>query len=196
MPLILFIGFIYTAGFFLFQIPSTLMWKEHYGFTDKQIGFIFTFIGISTAIVQGGLIGLFNKWIGERKLLFWGNILLGLSVVCIPFVPKAYFVPLELILLFSLAVANGFVGPSILSIVSQIAPKNEQGLVMGIYQSFGSLARAFGPIIGSSLYGINYHVPYLSAILVYGLNAFLVFLFVRKLTLHRTKNAHNDSDNE
>lgn len=196
MPLILFIGFIYTAGFFLFQIPSTLMWKEHYGYTDKQIGFIFTFIGISTAIVQGGLIGLFNKWIGERKLLFWGNILLGLSVVCIPFVPKAYFVPLELILLFSLAVANGFVGPSILSIVSQIAPKNEQGLVMGIYQSFGSLARAFGPIIGSSLYGINYHVPYLTAILVYGLNAFLVFLFVRKLTLHRTKNAHNDSDNE
>lgn len=183
LPLIILIGFIYVAGFFLFQIPSTMMWKEHFGYTDKQIGFIFTFIGISTAVVQGGLIGVFNKWFGERKLLLWGNILLGISVVGIPFVPKDLFIPLELILLFSLAVANGFVGPSALSIVSQIAPKNEQGVVMGIYQSVGSLARAFGPLVGASLYGLDYRAPYLIALVIYIINALLVLVFLKKLAL-------------
>ena len=194
LPLIILIGFIYIAGFFLFQIPSTMMWKEHFGYSDKEIGFIFTFIGISTAIVQGGLIGIFNKWFGERKLLLWGNILLGLSVVGIPFVPKDLFIPLELILLFSLAVANGFVGPSALSIVSQIAPKNEQGVVMGIYQSVGSLARAFGPLVGASLYGLDYRVPYIMALVIYGLNSLLVVAFLKKLLLHRADNNGDDGN--
>lgn len=188
LAMIMCIGFIYVAGFFLFQIPSTMLWKEHYRFSDKEIGLIFTFIGISTAIVQGGLIGVFNKWFGERKLIFWGNILLGLSVVGIPFVSYEYFIPLELLLLFMLAVANGFVGPSALSIVSQIAPEKEKGLVMGIYQSFGSLARASGPIIGSSLYGFDFRVPYVAALVIYALNALLVFFFLRKLALRRVHN--------
>lgn len=187
MPLIFGIGFIYTIGFFLFQIPSTMMWKEHFEFTDKQIGFVFTFIGISTAIVQGGLIGVFNRWFGERKLILWGNILLGLSVVGIPFVSKANFIPLEFILLFFLAIANGFVGPSALSIVSQLAPRNEQGVVMGVYQSVGSLARMFGPIVGSSLYGLDYRAPYLVALVVYGTNAVLVYIFLQRLKRNEQK---------
>jgi len=181
--------FIFTAGFFLFQLPSPMMWKEFYGYNDKNIGWIFMFIGISTAIVQGGLIGIFNKWFGERNLMLWGNILLGVSVMGIPFVPKEYFIPLELILLFGIAVGNGFVGPSSLSIVSQLAPRNEQGTVMGIYQSVGSLARVFGPILGSSLYGVDYRAPYLVALVVYGLNAVLVIVFLRKLKLHEQTKA-------
>lgn len=185
MGFILVIGFIYTAGFFLFQIPSTMMWKEHYHFTDKEIGWVFTFIGVSTAVVQGGLIGYLNRWFGEKKLLLWGNVLLAVSVVGIPFIPKGLFIPLELLCLFGLAVANGCVGPSALSIVSQIAPDNEKGLVMGIYQSFGSLARATGPILGSSLYGVTYFTPFLAAFVVYGLNAAIVFVFLRKWLLGR-----------
>jgi multidrug resistance protein len=181
LPFILFIGFIYTAGFFLFQIPSTLMWKERFHFSEKEIGWIFTFIGVCTALVQGGMIGFLNRWFGEKKLLFWGNVLLALSVLGIPFVSKAYFIPVELILLFGIAVANGCVGPSALSVVSQIAPEKEKGLVMGIYQSFSSLARAAGPILGSSLYGISFFTPFLAACFIYGANAIITFFFLKRL---------------
>ncbi len=180
LAFILFIGFIYTAGFFLFQIPSTLMWKERFYFSEKEIGWIFTFIGVSTAIVQGGMIGFLNRWFGEKKLLLWGNVLLALSVLGIPFVPKAYFIPVELVLLFVVAVANGCVGPSALSVVSQIAPEKEKGLFMGIYQSFSSLARATGPILGSSLYGVSFFAPFLAAFFIYGVNALLALFFLRR----------------
>lgn len=192
MPYLMSVGFIYTIGFFLFQLPSTLLWKEHYHFTDKEISLIFGFIGISTAIVQGGLIGVFSRWLGERQLMLYGNVMLGICVVLIPFVPKSLFVPVELILLFLLAVANGFVGPAVMSLISVLAPKNEQGLSMGIYQSFSSAARALGPLLSGALYGINYHVPYITAFVVYGINAVLVIVFMRKLVLHR---AENGSDN-
>ncbi len=180
LPFILFIGFIYTAGFFLFQIPSTLMWKENFHFSEKEIGWIFTFIGVSTALVQGGMIGFLNRWFGEKKLLLWGNVLLALSVVGIPFVPKAYFIPVELVMLFGVAIANGCVGPSALSLVSQIAPEKEKGLVMGIYQSFSSLARATGPILGSSLYGVSFFAPFLAAFFIYGVNALLALFFLKR----------------
>ena len=198
MPYLMVIGFIYTAGFFLFQLPSSLMWKEHFRFSDKEISFIFGFIGISTAIVQGGLIGVFSKWIGEKRLMLYGNILLAISVVLLPFVGKSWFVPLELILLFLLAVANGFVGPSVMSMVSVLAPRTEQGISMGIYQSFCSLARAIGPLLGGALYGINYHVPYLMAFVVYGGNALLVILFLRRMMAHQAslKDGEENADQQ
>ena len=37
------------------------LWKEKYGLTEYGIGNIFGFIGICSAIVQGGLIGMFQK---------------------------------------------------------------------------------------------------------------------------------------
>ena len=120
--------------------------------------------------------------------MLYGNILLGLTVAVIPFVPKSSFVPVGLILLFLLAVANGFVGPAVMTIISILAPRNEQGISMGVYQSFTSLARAAGPLMGGALYGIDYHVPYLSALVVYGINVVLVVVFMRKLVLHRAEN--------
>jgi hypothetical protein len=32
---------------------------------------------------------------------------------------------------------------------------------MGLFQSFGSLARVSGPLIGSTLYGVHHHLPYM-----------------------------------
>ena len=192
MPYLMIIGFIYISGFFLFQMPSSILWHEHFAFTKKEISYIFGFIGISTALVQGFLVGLFNKWLGEKRLMLIGNLLLAVSIVFLPFVSKAYFVPVELILLFILAIANGCVSPALLSIVSQLSPKNQQGISLGIYQSFGALARAIGPLIGGVLYGINFHVPYIGACILYILNTILVIVFLRKLALHR---AHNSQDN-
>lgn len=196
MPYIMVIGFIYIAAFFLFQLPSSILWHDHFEFSKKEISYIFGFIGISTAIVQGGLIGVFTKWFGERKLMFMGNLMLALTVVIIPFIPKGYFIPFELIILFVLAVANGFVGPALLSIVSQLAPKNEQGVSLGIYQSFGALARAAGPILGGGLYAINYHVPYVVACVFYIGNTILVFLFLRKLVVRGGADDSSNTSNE
>jgi len=171
---ILIFNFLYVAAFSMFNITATLLWEEHYGLNDKERGYVFAFIGITTAIVQGGLIGTMKKYFTEKKLLMAGSIFMGISIALIPFVPIHLFIPLELLLLLIMSISNGSVGPSALSILSMGAGKQEQGAVMGLFQSAGSIARAFGPLLGGIIYGWHPTLPYLTAAVFMLLSLFIM----------------------
>ncbi len=157
------INFIFIAAFSMMQITAALLWREQYGLDEKQIGYMFMYIGILSAIIQGGLVGKLTKTFGEKKLLIYGNVLMMIGLALIPFAPKELFLVVELVALAIIALANGCLTPSITSLLSQTADKKEQGQVLGLNQSFGSLARVVGPAVGGLLYGLNYHSPYLMA---------------------------------
>ena len=154
------INFIFVASFSMMQMTGALLWREQYGLDVKQIGYMFMYIGILGAIVQGGLVGKLNKTFGEKKLLIFGNAFMAVGLVMLPYAPKELFLLVNMIGLACIAIANGCLSPSITSLLSQVADKKEQGQVLGLNQSFGSLARVVGPAIGGLLYGLNYHSPY------------------------------------
>ena len=155
------INFIFVAAFSMMQMTAALLWREQYGLDVKQIGYMFMYIGILSAIVQGGLVGKLNKMFGERKLLIIGNVFMAIGLVMLPFAPKDFFLLVDMTGLACVAMANGCLSPSVTSLLSQVADKKEQGRVLGMNQSFGSLARVVGPVIGGLLYGLNYHSPYI-----------------------------------
>lgn len=169
------INFIYITAFFTFQITATLLWDDKYGFGDKEIGYLFAFIGICTAVMQGGLVGFFTRVFGEFRLLTIGTYMLMFCLLVISFIPEAYFIPFELIILLFLAIANGMVGPSSLSLLSAMTDKHEQGRRLGLFQSFGSMARVIGPLMAGMLYGINMHLPYLVGAALLLVNVFLCY---------------------
>ncbi len=154
-------SFFYISAFSMMQITVALLWEEHYGLTEAQIGYMFAFIGFSSAIVQGTLIGTLTRVFGEGRLLIHGAILVCVGLLAIPFVPQEYFIPLALIPMALLALGNGCLMPSIISILSREAAENEQGQVLGMNQSFMSLARVLGPTMGGALYGWHFTSPYL-----------------------------------
>ena len=45
------------------------MWKEITQLNERQIGYVFAYIGVATAIVQGVLVGRIAKSFDERKIL-------------------------------------------------------------------------------------------------------------------------------
>ena len=155
------INFIFIASFSMMQMTGALLWREQYGLDVKQIGYMFMYIGILGAIVQGGLVGKLNKTFGEKKLLVFGNVFMALGLILLPYAPKEFFILVNMIALACIAIANGCLSPSITSLLSQVADKKEQGQVLGLNQSFGSLARVVGPAIGGLLYGLNFHSPYI-----------------------------------
>ena len=64
--------------------------------------------------------------------------------------------------------------PSISSLLSRNATNKEQGQVLGMNQSFGSLARIAGPTLGGFLYGLHYTAPYIGgAVLMVGALIFI-----------------------
>jgi multidrug resistance protein len=155
------INFIYIAAFSMMQITAALLWKEHSGLNDRQIGFMFAYIGVCSAVIQGGLIGKFNDRFGERKLLVMGTIFLAVGLTLMPFFNGDLFMPWELFALLIIALSNGFLSPSLASMLSQNAEEGSSGEILGLNQSFGSLARVAGPILGGTLYDLNFHLPYL-----------------------------------
>ena len=106
--------------------------------------YVLVVVGLVMVIVQGGLIGRLVKRYGEKKLLFWGIVIKGLSLAIIPLSQTIGYAWL-FVFAFLTALGGGILNPSLNSLVSKAAHADEQGLVLGTSQSFSSLGRVIGP---------------------------------------------------
>lgn len=174
---LLFINFVYISAFSMMTITAALLWKEQYNLSDKEVGYMFGFIGVLIVIIQGGLISPINKRLGDFKMLILGVTLMMVGLVMIPFVPLEYFIPFELIALALTSFGNSFLSTPASSLISKHTSEAEQGTIMGTNQSMGSMGRIVGPLVGGGLYGISYYMPYVTA----GVIMFLVILLCLRL---------------
>jgi len=156
------INFVYVLGFSMMQITATLLWAEHFGLSEMHIGYTFAYVGLLAVIIQGGLIGKFNSWFGERNLLVIGTLLAAIGLFGMPFVPTEHF-SLELVCMTFLSLGNALLTPTVSSLLSSFAPEGMQGKILGTNQSVGSLARVVGPAVGGVAYGWHFSYPYLLA---------------------------------
>src|SRR5690606_4521001 len=162
-------SFTYISAFSMMQVTVALLWEQHYALSEAAVGYMFAFMGFMTVIVQGTLIGPLTKSFGEQRLLIYGCVLMGIGLLLTPFVPLQHFIPFALGPLIILALAQGCLMPSITSLLSRSSGENEQGQVLGMNQSFMSLARVVGPTLGGALYGWHFTSPYIGgAVLMAG----------------------------
>jgi MFS transporter, DHA1 family, tetracycline resistance protein len=130
-----------------------------FGWGPRATGFVFFYVGLLSAAMQGGLIGPLTRRLGEERLMLAGLCLIafGLAVM-----PVAATVALLLVSVSALALGMGAMQPSINSLISRRAGIERQGEVMGVAQSAGSLARVVGPIIAGALFaGFGRNTPFL-----------------------------------
>ncbi len=158
---LLLINFIFITAFMIMQMSSSLFWKEKIGLNEIEMGNMFAFIGLATVIVQGGLVGRLVKKFGEIRLLNYGTYLFIVALVMLPWVTPSSFIPFELIAMALIALANGCLTPSITSLLSKTADPKDVGQVLGVNQSFGSVARAVGMGLSGFIYGIEFHLPFI-----------------------------------
>jgi DHA1 family tetracycline resistance protein-like MFS transporter len=129
-----------------------------FGWGPGQVGYVFAYVGVIAAVLQGGLIGRLARRFGEDRLLLCGLALIagGLLVLPLP-----HTVPFVGVALTALAVGMGLVQPSLQSLISRRAGRDEQGEVLGVSQSVGSLSRVLGPAIAGVLFaGLGRDAPY------------------------------------
>ncbi|MDX1702557.1 MAG: MFS transporter [Melioribacteraceae bacterium] len=142
-----------------------------YDFSDKQIGYLFSIIGIVGAIVQGGLLRQLSEYIKDEKLVLIGIFFMMIGLTGLPY--GINFAGVAIIGGF-LAIGSGILQPTILGLVSKEAKKENQGSILGLNQSLASLARVLGPLWGGIAYEyIGYQFPFLTG----GLFTFFALLF-------------------
>jgi DHA1 family tetracycline resistance protein-like MFS transporter len=143
-----------TASFSLFMMFRL-------GYDAWHNGWMFAFVGIVSAIIQGGLIGRLVKRFGEPRLVIIGGLLFAASLFATPFVgPTVGLLGLLLIGAMS-SIGNALMAPSLSSLASKSASAKEQGSVLGVTQSVASLARAVGPTIAAfSIYSVVAYIGF------------------------------------
>ena len=128
------------------------MWSERsYGWGPEQNGYLFAFVGLLSAAVQGGAIGRLARRFGERKLIIQGSIALAIGLGLIPF---STTLPMLIVAMVFLAYGFSITTPSLSSLISQHAGDHERGALMGVSRSASTMARVLGPTWAGLLFAM------------------------------------------
>jgi MFS transporter, DHA1 family, tetracycline resistance protein len=132
-------------------METTFAWWAiaQFGWGPRSIGFVFFYVGLLSALMQGVLIGPLTRRFGEERLMLGGLGAIALGLLALPF---ARGLPALAVALTALSLGMGAMQPSLNSLISRRAGAGEQGKVMGVAQSVGSLSRVLGPIIAGMLF--------------------------------------------
>lgn len=180
--------FLYVLAFSMMQITSGLLWKEKYHLTVEQTSYVFTFIGITSVIFQGGLIGKLSKRFSSKLLITGGALIMGLSLAAIPLPPVGYFIPWELAACATLSLGNACITPAVTSWLSDIAPPSQTGQVLGANQSFASMARVVGPPLGTSLFSGHHSLPFFLSGLIMIAPLIIIYRLKENFQIHLGEN--------
>jgi DHA1 family tetracycline resistance protein-like MFS transporter len=151
LAFVLAVYFLFVTAFSVMTASFGLFTLYRFGFDAHDTGWIFAFVGVVGAGVQGGLIGRLVKAFGEPLLVIVGALLFAASLVLIPFTGPHTGMPALLALGALFALGNGLATPSLTSLASKSAGAAEQGGVLGVTQSVASLARVVGPLLSAAL---------------------------------------------
>jgi multidrug resistance protein len=140
-PLML-IGFAVVTGFAAFEVTFAQYLHERLALPHSGVSFLFVYIGVLAAIVQGVLVGRATRWLGERRLVIGG---LAVGAVGLLLLASAHRLGVVLAVLPALSLGIGMVMPSLSALVSRSVSADQQGLALGAFQGIASLARVAGP---------------------------------------------------
>ena len=140
-PLLL-LGLLVITGFAGFEVTFAQFLHGRLALPHDRVSFVFVYVGVLAAIIQGGLMGRLSRRWGERRLVVAG--LLAIAFGCSALAVTYRLAPL-LAILVVVSFGVGVVTPSLTSLVSRAAGAADQGAALGAFQSVGSLARIVGP---------------------------------------------------
>ena len=173
------IFFLVILAFAAMESTFALWAMRQFRWGPEQVGYVFAFVGVLSAVLQGGLIGRLTQRFGEERLLLCGLILIGLGLLVLPFARE---VPLLGTAVSGLALGIGLTQPSLNSLISRRAGRDEQGEVLGVAQSVASLSRVLGPAMAGFLFAdLGRGSPFLFGVVLIALALLLALHLLRGL---------------
>lgn len=161
----------------------SLLGYKIYNFTDQQNGILFGIIGLTGAIVQGGLIRILSTKFKDKTLILAGTLFMVIGLGFLPYGINFWGVSIVIIIL---AIGTGLLQPTLMSMVSKYSPERTQGAVLGLNQSFASFARVLGPLWGGFSFDfLGYQFPFLTGA------AFTLITFLITLIYLNTEQAES-----
>jgi DHA1 family tetracycline resistance protein-like MFS transporter len=140
---------------FILHCTWVLYTEFRFGWGPRETGLSLFVVGVVAVVVQGGLLGLMLRRLGEHRAVIFGLASGTLAYA-------GYGLATQGWMMYAIIFSNFLsfaVAPAITAIVSKAADPREQGLVMGTLAALASLMVVVAPLIGAPLLAAVSHYP-------------------------------------
>lgn len=140
-PLLL-LFFLYEFAFFVYPATWAYFTQARFGWSPGTTGLSLALFGLSIAIVQGGLIRVILRLLGDRGTVYWG---IGFNTAAFLFLATITSGPVALA--FTPFIALGaVVTPALMGMMSRLTPDDAQGELQGLISSARAVAMILSPL--------------------------------------------------
>lgn len=161
---VLIMAFIVVSGFAGIEATYGLWTQARFGWGPRQIGFAFMATGVTGAVFQGLITGALARRFGGARVLVAGLALVGCGMV-VQLVSPAW--PVAMAGFFTVSFGQSLTFPNIAALISQAAPPNRQGEMLGLNMSGNCLARIGGPLYAGAVFAkVSIGAPFATAALL------------------------------
>ncbi len=167
---------LYIFGHMIWVTSFALFAKFKINATATLMGYAFMYIGFISIFIRGLFLSKLIHLLGERKLKFLGMISMIIGLINTIFI---YDFNGLLVSMTFFSVGTGISRPLLVSSISRQVNNKEQGAVLGLNNSFSSIAQIIAPICGGY---ILQNLPIISlgiidSIIILG----AIFLFIKSI---------------
>lgn len=146
--MLLFVSFFYSLGHFALPSVWAFFTIEKFQWTPRDIGISLSAVGVAMIFVQAYLIRLVLPLWGPMKTAVVGLIATAISFFGYAFIPFAWM----MYVVIAIGALQGFVMPSIQSMMSGRVPANAQGELQGAIGSLSGLVTIISPPFMTELF--------------------------------------------
>ena len=137
---------IYAAGMMAFMAMNgvlALYLERRFGVTAETIGWFYVYVGSISVLMRALVIGPSVRRFGELRTLRMGIMAIALGLATLPIARNFWELGVAVVLI---PVGTALLFPTTTSMVSHRAESNRTGLLLGVQQAFGGVARMLGPL--------------------------------------------------
>ncbi|HZL46651.1 MAG TPA: MFS transporter [Opitutaceae bacterium] len=132
-----------------YEITISFLATERLRYDEHQLTYIFVFAGVISILTQGVLVRRLVPRFGEKRAAIGGIALIAAGFALVAFAATAGPVYAAIALV---SIGSGFSNVAFSSLISLYSRTDEQGKVLGVFRSLGSLARAVGPLAAGVIF--------------------------------------------
>jgi DHA1 family tetracycline resistance protein-like MFS transporter len=140
--------FLYQVAFMVYPAVWSYFTTARFGWEPRMIGLSLAAFGVAMALVQGGLIRVILRVLGERKTVFYGLVFNLFAFTALGLVESGTVA----MILTPLTALGAVVTPALQGIMSRTAPDDAQGELQGVISSTASLSMIVSPLIMTQVF--------------------------------------------
>ena len=143
------VWFMVALVFSGYEITITFLATERLNYTIHQMTYIFVAGGVVSILTQGLLVRPLVPRFGEKVSALGGVVFIaaGFALLGVARTALPLYLAIGLV-----SVGSGFSNAAFSSLISLYSRADEQGKVLGVFRSLGSLARALGPLVAGVIF--------------------------------------------